>query len=203
MSDVASGLRVKTMLKACGAALMVATLASGCSAISDDAKPEAVYGGTPAPAPEGAAFPDLRDVPTERPAALPLEERKGLAEGLVADRERAQHSDQVLRGGTEAPAPAPVVNRPTPVPALDDVPAGTQDKQSLYRDAPVLPLPERGGHRDYSAVLKTQTAAMETAEAEVMTEDGAAAAEPAVDTGPEVTPAPTKRVDVKPSAGQP
>lgn len=205
MSDVASGLRVNSVWKVCGAALLAATLATGCSAISDDAKPDAVYGGTPAPAPADAAFPDLRDVPTERPAATPLDERKDLAKELAADREKAQHSDQVLRGGTEAPAPAPVISKPAPVPAIGDVPSDPKsDKQSLYQSAPVLPLPERGGHRDYSAVLKTQTAAVETAKAEVVTEDGAAAAsEPAADTGPEVTPAPTKRITVKPAAGQP
>lgn len=207
VNPVAAASRASGMLKASVAALFMAAAVSGCSAFSDDAKPEAVYGGTPAEAPADATFPDLRDVPAERPAATPLEERKDIAEGLVADRERALHSDQVLRGGTEAPAPAPVVATPTPVPALDDVPEGAmKDKQSLYEAAPTLPLPGRGGHSDYSKVLKVETAAVKTADADVVTEDGAPAAsdsEPAEDTGPEVTPAPTKRVTVKPSVSQP
>ncbi|MBO6635806.1 hypothetical protein [Parvibaculum sp.] len=203
MSDQAWGRGVKSV--AAAAALLVAV--AGCSAFSDDAKPDAMYGGTPSEAPEDAAFPDLRDVPEERPEVTTLDERQGLAKGLAADREKAIHSDRVLRGGTEAPAPAPVVSRPTPVPELGDVPEG-QDKQSLYEAAPTLPLPsDRGGHSDYSKVLpkkEVQTAAKEAdEEPEVMTEDGAAAQSSAEDTGPEVTPAPTRHVTVKPSVGQP
>ena len=203
MSDLAWGRGVKSV--AAAAALLVAL--AGCSAFSDDAKPDAMYGGTPSEAPDDAAFPDLRDVPDERPDVMTLDERKDLAQGLAADRDKAMHSDRVLRGGTEAPAPAPVVSKPTPVPELGDVPAG-DDKQSLYDAAPTIPLPgDRGGHSDYSKVLpakETQTAAKDTGEEpEVMTEDGAAAQSSAEDKGPAVTAAPTKHVTVKPSVGQP
>lgn len=201
--------RVAAAARGCGfaAVLIMAGVAGGCSMLSDDAKPDAAYGGTPAAAPADAAFPDLRDVPEQQPAATPLEERKDIAKGLAADRKNALHSDQVLRGGTEAPAPAPVLAQPTPVPALEDVPEG-KDKQSLYESAPTIPMPgKRGGHSDYSKVIpqkEVQTAAKEAdEEPEVMSEDGAAASEPAEDTGPEVTAAPTKRVTVKPSIGQP
>lgn len=206
--------RVAAAARGCGVAavLVMAGLAGGCSMLSDDAKPDAAYGGTPAPAPADAAFPDLRDVPEQPPAATPLEERKDIAKGLAADRQNATHSDQVLRGGTEPPAPAPVVAQPTPVPALDDAPE-VKDKQSLYEGAPTIPLPgDRGGHSDYTKVLKreeVQTAAKAPEEEpEVMTEDGAEAAEPAEDMsaedrGPEVTAAPTKHVTVKPAIGQP
>ncbi|PKP78306.1 MAG: hypothetical protein CVT81_05005 [Alphaproteobacteria bacterium HGW-Alphaproteobacteria-3] len=214
MSELANGRGVNRLAAAArssglAAALIMAGALAGCSAISDDVKPDAAYGGTPSAAPAGAAFPDLRDVPQEQPAATPLDERKDVAKGLAADRENALHSDQVLRGGTEAPAPAPVVAQPTPVPALDDDVPAAKDKQSFYDSAPVIPLPEaRGGHSDYSKVLpqkEVQTAAKEPeGEPEVMTEDGAAAAaEPAEDTGPEVTAAPTKRVTVKPAVGMP
>lgn len=213
MSVLASGRGVNGVAAAArgyglAAALIMAGALAGCSAVPDDIKPDAAYGGTPSQAPENAAFPDLRDVPQTPPAAMPLDERKDVAKGLAADRQNALHSDEVLRGGTEAPAPAPVVAQPTPVPSLDDVPE-TKDKQSLYESAPVIPMPgARGGHSDYSKVLpqkEVQTAAKEPeGEPEVMTEDGgAAASEPAVDTGPEVTAAPTKRVTVKPSVGAP
>ena len=214
MSVLANGRGVNRVAAAArsngfAAVLIMAGALAGCSAISDDVKPDAAYGGTPSQAPENAAFPDLRDVPQTPPAATPLDERKDVAKGLAADRDNALHSDQVLRGGTEAPAPAPVVARPTPVPALDEDAPVAKDKQSSYESAPVIPVPDaRGGHADYSKVLapkEVQTAAKEPDEAaEVMTEDGAAAAsEPAVDTGPEVTAAPTKRVTVKPSVGEP
>ena len=205
MSDLAWGRGLKSVAAAAALAVAVA----GCSAFSDDAKPDAMYGGTPSQAPEDAAFPDLRDVPQERPQATTLDQRDDLAKGLAADRDKAMHSDRALRGGTEAPAPAPVVSKPTPVPALGDeeMPAG-QDKQSLYEAAPTIPLPtDRGGHSDYSKVLpkkEVQTAAREDgAEPEVMTEDGAAARSPAEDKGPDVTAAPTKKVTVKPAVGQP
>ena len=214
MSVLANGRGVNMVAAAArgrgfAAVLIMAGALAGCSALSDDSKPEAAYGGTPAAAPEDAAFPDLRDVPQTQPAATPLDERKDVAKGLAADRQNALHSDQALRGGTEAPAPAPVVAQPTPVPALDDEAPATKDKQSLYESAPVIPMPgARGGHSDYSKVLpqkEVQTAAKEPeGEPEVVTEDGgAAASEPAVDTGPEVTAAPTKRVTVKPSVGEP
>lgn len=213
MPEMATGRnvnRVAAAARGCGfaAVLIMAGIAGGCSMLSDDAKPDAAYGGTPDAPPADAAFPDLRDVPEQQPAATPLGERKDIAKGLAADRQNALHSDQVLRGGTEAPAPAPVVARPTPVPALEDVPEGPTDKQSLYEAAPTIPLPGgRGGHSDYSKVLperEVQTAAKEPdEEQEVVSEDGAAAAEPAADTGPEVTAAPTKRVTVKPAIGQP
>ncbi|WP_333666845.1 hypothetical protein [Parvibaculum sp.] len=196
MSDQAWGRGVKSVAAAAALAIAVA----GCSAFSDDAKPDAMYGGTPSEAPEDAAFPDLRDVPEERPEVTTLDERENLAKGLAADREKAMHSDSVLRGGTEAP-------RPTPVPELGDVPM-PDDKQSLYEAAPTLPLPgDRGGHSDYSKVLpekETKTAAKAPdEEPEIMTEDGAPAQSSAEDTGPEVTPAPTRHVTVKPAVGQP
>ena len=203
MSDLAWGRGLKSV--AAAAALVVAV--AGCSMLSDDAKPDAMYGGTPSAAPDDAVFPDLRDVPDERPDATTLKEREDLAKGLAADRDKAMHSDRVLRGGTEAPAPAPVVSKPTPVPELGDVPAG-EDKQSLYDAAPTIPLPsDRSGHSDFSKVLpakETQTAANASeGEPEVMTEDGAAVQSSAEDTGPEVTPAPTRHVTVKPAVGQP
>ena len=177
MSDLARGRGVNkaaavARVGGLAAVLLAASLGAGCSYFSDDAKPDAMYGGSPAEAPAGAAFPDLRD--------------------------------DVLRGGTEPPAPAPVVAKPTPVPALDGVSKDPAlDKQSLYEAAPTLPMPGRGGHHDIGAVMKT--AAVEVPESEAAAGDEAAASTeetgaPASE-GPEVTAVPTKKVTVKPVVG--
>lgn len=186
------------------AAALLAGLLAGCSAISDTAKPEAMYGGTPAAAPADATFPDLRSVPETRPAVTPPAEQRQIAQGLAEDREEARHADDLLRSGTAAPASTRRTGpMPPPLPALDNIPAEIDDRRALYEDAPVIPMPARGGHRDIAAVFKIETAAKAptAAEAEVVTEDGAPAASSDIDTGPEITPAPTKRVTVKPVVG--
>lgn len=186
-------------------ALLVAGLMAGCSSVSDANKPDAMYGGAPSQASADAVFPDLRSVPQERPAATTPAEREAIAAGLAQDRSEAAEADRMLR----ASGSSSMLVTPPPLPALSDLPELQQ--QSRYDAAPVIPAPEsRGGHRDFSKVLPErlmQTAAANTGTAETVTEDGAAAAsrsaEPAVDTGPEITPAPTRKVDVKPVIGQP
>ncbi|MBX3488061.1 MAG: hypothetical protein KF769_06450 [Parvibaculum sp.] len=195
------------------AAVLLAGLAlGGCSMISDDAKPEALYGGTPAPASADATFPDLRSVPQSAPQVTSPAEQQQIADGLADDRDQARYADQLLRSGTAAPASSrPAGPVPPPLPPLENIPAGMEDKRALYENAPIIPMPARGGHRDMTAVFKIETAsrAPTAEEAATVTEDGAPAAAPApaassgVDTGPEVTPAPTKRVTVKPVIGQP
>lgn len=192
-------------VRVAAAALLLGGLMAGCSSVSDANKPDAMYGGAPSQASADAVFPDLRSVPQERPAATTPAEREAIAAGLAQDRTDAAEADRMLR----APGNSSVLVTPPPLPALSDLPA--LEQQSRYDAAPVIPAPEsRGGHRDFSKVLPerlTQTAAVNTGAAETVTEDGAAAAprnaEPAVDTGPDVTPAPTKKVDVKPAIGQP
>ena len=192
---------------AAAAALMAFAMA-GCSSVSDANKPDAMYGGAPSQASADAVFPDLRSVPQERPAATSPAERQKIAASLADDRTEAAEADSSLRGEVRAPGSSSVVTTPPPLPALQDLPPELE-QQSRYEDAPVLPMPtERGGHRDFTKVLPArlmQTAAADTAEPEVMTEDGAAAQsdEPAADTGPEITPAPTRKVTVKPVIGQP
>lgn len=193
-------------VRVAAAALLIGGLMAGCSSVSDANKPDAMYGGAPSQASAAdAVFPDLRSVPQERPAATTPAEREAIADGLAQDRSEAAEADRMLR----APGSSSVLVTPPPLPALSDLPELQQ--QSRYDAAPVIPAPEsRGGHRDFSKVLPErlmQTAAANTGTAETVTEDGAAAAsrsaEPAVDTGPEITPAPTKKVDVKPVIGQP
>ena len=186
--------------------LLAGLLTAGCSGLTD----QALYGGTPAAAAPDATFPDLRSVPQTAPQTTSPEAQQQIAGDLAADRAQARYADQLLRAGTAAPAAGSSGRAgplPPPLPALDDIPAGLEsDRQSLYQDAPVIPMPARGGHRDMAAVFKLETAAREAtpAEAAVVTEDGAPAAAPTAgaDGGPEVVPAPTKRVTVKPVIGQ-
>ncbi|MDP2123751.1 MAG: hypothetical protein Q8J92_05155 [Parvibaculum sp.] len=197
---------------ATAAVLLAGLMLAGCSAMSDSAKPEAMYGGAPAPASADATFPDLRSVPKQAPEATPPAEQQRIADGLADDRTQARYADQLLRSGTAAPASSSRAGPlPPPLPPLGEVPVDPEyERRSLYEQAPIIPMPARGGHSDMTAVFKIETAARAptASEAAVVTEDGAAAAAPApatssgVDTGPEVTPAPTKRVTVKPVIGQ-
>jgi hypothetical protein len=69
----------------------------------------------------GNATTDETSQPVEKPDAQTVgtteSQRREIRDSLVADREKAQHSADVLRGGTEAPA-AP------PTPAVPAKPAG-------------------------------------------------------------------------------
>lgn len=176
-----------------GAAIVLAAgLLAGCSAVPDWANPMSDSGSTPAAATgEGAGqFPDLANVPEKAPETTSLADQKGIADGLVADRAAAQHSDEVLRGGTEAPAPAPVVAKPTPMPELKDVAPTVKEKQSMYEKAPVLKLPERGGHATLESAKRM--AAADT------TKDGKDGA--VTEAGdPAVRGAPTTKVEVQPA----
>lgn len=150
------------------AAVMVlaAGLMAGCSAVPDWANPASVFSSdTPdETAAEGSAFPDLASVPETAPTTTSLDEQKNIAEGLVADRDAARYTDEVLRGGTAAPAPAPVVAQPTPLPDMKDVPK-VDDKQSSYKNAPTLGMPARGGHATLDSAKKRMANA-ETAKEE-------------------------------------
>ncbi|MEQ8283268.1 MAG: hypothetical protein RIC04_10065 [Parvibaculum sp.] len=190
---------------ATAAVLLAGLMLAGCTAIPDSAKPEALYGGTPAPASPEAAFPDLRSVPAKAPQTTPPAEQQRIADGLADDRDQARYADQLLRSGTAAPASSrPAGPVPPPLQPLENIPPGIDEKRALYENAPIIPMPERGGHRDMTAVFTIETAsrAPTDEEAATVTEDGAPAAS-GPDTGPEVTPAPTKRVTVKPVIGQP
>lgn len=140
---------------------------AGCSMVPDWAKPGSVYGegGTPAPTQEGTTgFPQLADVPGEKPASTSAADQKAIANSLAADRASARHSDEVLRGGTEPPAPAPQISAPKPVPALKDVPPGAVDpqaEQEKFDETPSLPMPGRGGHSSLEAAKGIKTAAVD------------------------------------------
>jgi hypothetical protein len=52
-------------------------------------------------------YPNLSSVPERPEATESADDRRRIAEGLLADRSRVQHTDQALRGGTEPSAPPP------------------------------------------------------------------------------------------------
>ena len=132
-----------------GAAILLAATLAGCGMLGGDEPPAA--------ATSNESYPDLKSVPDKAPEATSLEDRKDIAEGLASDRKNAMYSDQVLRGGTEPPAPSPEVVKPTPVPELKDVPESSMedaDKQSKYDAMGTVPMPARGGHDSYAAIEK-------------------------------------------------
>jgi outer membrane protein OmpA-like peptidoglycan-associated protein len=63
---------------------------------------------TVGPPGEDEGFPTLGSVPDQAPSTTSLEETERLQAGLIADREYAQYTDEVLRGETPSgPAPSP------------------------------------------------------------------------------------------------
>lgn len=171
-----------------GAAILLAATLAGCGMFGGDEPP--------APATSNESYPDLKDVPGQAPATTSLDERKGIAEGLVSDRKNAMHSDQALRGGTEPPAPAPEAVKPSPVPELKDVPESSMEdveKQSEYDAKGAIPVPERGGHDSFAAIQN---------QSKDEDEDTVAAAEAASAPAGEdenIAAAPTGDVDVAPA----
>jgi outer membrane protein OmpA-like peptidoglycan-associated protein len=105
-----------------GAALLAGGLGlAACSEAPDWANP-AVWGSgdlwlddeaeeemdTVGPPGEGEDFPTLGSVPDQAPSTTSPEETERLQAGLIADREYAQYTDEVLRGETPSgPAPSP------------------------------------------------------------------------------------------------
>ncbi|MCE9650202.1 MAG: hypothetical protein K8R18_11325 [Parvibaculum sp.] len=173
---------------------------AACSMMPDWARPGPVYGeGTPAPTQEGTeGFPNLADTPDKKPASTSADDQKNIAEGLSADRAAAKHTDEVLRGGTEPPAPAPQVSAPKPVPALKDVPAEDADPEAdkkTEEQPKLLPMPGKGGHSSLNAARRIQTA---SADMSKDAPDEAADDKPDANAEQPVSAAPTTPVEVKP-----
>lgn len=190
-----NGSMSRILTRAGATALLIAGLA-GCSAVPDWAKPGDVFGdGQAAESPSGAGgFPALANVPNEKPATTSPAQQKDIANGLAADRAAARHSDEVLRGGTEPPAPAPQLTPPTPVEPLKDVPPEALPKKSSNEQR-VLPMPGPGGHASLAAARGVKTAQADTARSDA----APAEAKPSADAEQPVNAAPTTPVEVKPS----
>ena len=67
-------------------------------------------------------FPNLANQPDVQTPGTTESQRREIREGLIADRDRAQHSAEVLRGGTDKPA-APPAPAPAAKPADGTAPA--------------------------------------------------------------------------------
>lgn len=189
-----------SVVRVAAAAVLMGGLAA-CSVMPDWSKPGVVYGdGAGAPTPEGTeGFPNLADTPDQKPASTSPADQKTIAEGLAADRASARHSDEVLRGGTETPAPPPQIAAPKPVPALKDVPADTDANKANDKKSEILPMPGVGGHATLAAARRVQTAAADVSKDASVTagEDAEAKSDP--DAEQPVSAAPTTPVEVKPT----
>lgn len=190
---------VERATKRLGAILLVAGLAA-CSTAPDWARPGLIYGDdAEAAAADPRAekeFPELADVPGQVPVRSSAAEVQEAVDGLAADRERARYSDEILRGGTGAPAPAPR----SAAPATSPAPLPTA---SLTSPAPVaaaaasnegvIPPPARGGR---SSLVAAETAAEQVVER-------ATQAAATVPVAVEPTPVPTPQASAPVAAPQP
>ena len=148
---------------AAAALLVIAALAlPACSQVPDYANPiewyHSVTGPSDGEAAQEAAFaepvpgadapyPKLSTVPP-MPSRTTISEMKAIAEGLIADRENARYTDQVIRRGGEVPEPAPAPAPPQPAPApesslpVEPVPASLlQTVASKTTVAPAYAIP--------------------------------------------------------------
>jgi len=75
---------------------------------------------------DSKSFPSLRDVPQQAPETSSSEERRQVAQGLVADRDNARYTEKVLRaGGTPKPQAPTQVARVAPATPPKSAPAST------------------------------------------------------------------------------
>jgi outer membrane protein OmpA-like peptidoglycan-associated protein len=120
--------------------LGVLGVVGGCGRLLDSVPPRPAAIDDPAVA--EAPFPRLAEVPARPRLGYTLEQRRAIAEGLVADRDNARHQGDELRRATGRPAlpPAPPLPAqepprasPPPDPAADLAIAYVED--SLARDA--------------------------------------------------------------------
>lgn len=196
-----------SVIRVAAAAVLMGGL-TACSLMPDWSKPSTVYGDTAAaPTPEGTeGFPNLADTPDQKPATTSPADQKAIAQGLAADRADARHTDEVLRGGTEPPAPPPQIAAPKPVPQLKDVPADAADPEaapetprSNDKKSELLPMPALGGHATLAEARRVQTAAADVSKDAAATAGDAAETKPDPDAEQPTSAAPTTPVEVRPT----
>ncbi len=111
------------------------------AAFSDDAPPPPEQAGPPPGSDQ--AFPTLSSVPERPEGTATAEEQQAVAKGLVADREQARYTDEVLRGTPTAPPPprAPAPAPEAAAPAEQAAPLFPTVAESAVSAAPVPPPP--------------------------------------------------------------
>ncbi len=162
----------------------VLTLASGCGDVLDSIPPRPAAIADPATA--AAAFPDLAEVPARPTLTYSLEQRREIAEGLVADRANARYAGDNLRAALDRPVPpdtAPPLPPFTPSPVPLDDPAGALAQayveEALARDS------DDGSLDDFLGRLQQRPPAVGAAD--VSGAEPAAAPAPAVPDGAAAT----------------
>ncbi|MCE7998033.1 MAG: OmpA family protein [Rhodobiaceae bacterium] len=160
---------VERATKRIGAVLLVAGLAA-CSTAPEWARPGLIYGDdAEAAAADPSAekdFPELVDVPGQVPTRSSAAEVREAVDGLAADRERARYTDEILRGGTGAPAPAPrsaaPATSPAPLPTASLTSPAPAAVVSTSTDG-VIPEPARRGRASLASTESTAEQVVEQA----------------------------------------
>lgn len=141
------------------AAAAAGLLLAGCSSLPDAVNPVAWADSITGTGPRGevpgqdADYPNLASVPDGPRDTTSQASRAAIAAGLVADRENARYTDQVLRGGVPtAPAPAQVGQAPAfqlqdmaeaRAPSRAPVAAGSPPPPPQVEQAPAFQIVER------------------------------------------------------------
>jgi hypothetical protein len=97
----------------CALALVGVVALAGCQSVDwpwAAASPSGGAAKPAAPAASGSAYPNLHTVPPRPQLSYSVQQRRAIVDGLVADREMARYTDQVVRfrtGQSALPPPAP------------------------------------------------------------------------------------------------
>ncbi len=91
------------------------------ASVDPKAKPKALPSAQAATS-QSTEYPNLANQPDAQTPGTTESQRREIRDGLIADRDRAQHSGEVLRGGTDKPA-APPAPAPVAKPADGTAPA--------------------------------------------------------------------------------
>ena len=89
----------------CAGAWAVMLVLAGCQNVADQTAP-------PEPAVAESGYPSLHTVPPRPQLSYPIEQRRAIVDGLIADREHARYTNQVIRyraGLSTLPPPEPKI----------------------------------------------------------------------------------------------